>query len=59
MNLLEEVGKAMAEVIKWPGMAYSELCDLVGISEWEAFFIAIGIIGAIIGGRFIYKRFWR
>lgn len=59
MNLLEEVGKALIYVIKWVGMTYSGFCNYIGLSEWTVFFLAIGIIGAFIGGRFIYKQFWR
>ena len=49
MKFLEEVSKALNEVIKWPGMAYSGLCDTIGISEWAPIFVAIGVILAIAG----------
>lgn len=59
MTVQEALNAAVNTVIEWFGMIYSGFCDYIGLSEWTVFFLIIGIIGAFISGRFIYKQFWR
>ena len=56
MNFIKAIGEGLIAVIQWVRMVYDGFCDWIGISEWTVSFIAIGIIGLIIGGRFLFKK---
>ena len=56
MNLVKAIGEGLITVIQWVGMVYQGFCDRIGISEWTILFAAIGLIGFITIGKFLYKK---
>ncbi len=54
MNFFNAAFEALKAVIKWIGMVYAGLGDMLGISETALIWLTFAIIGAF-AGVFIYK----
>lgn len=46
MTFLKDVNEALAEVIKWIAMIFTDFCEWINISEWAVLSITLIVIGS-------------
>ena len=56
MTFLKDVNEALAEVIKWIAMIFTDFCEWINISEWAVLSIALIVIGSFASISYLKKQ---